>query len=99
MHDLYPVLLYLLSYSAANSLRLLDYIIFVPIIISIHISKLNLQLIHPSLQLFNLFLVPILQHQQLLIAHLFLTTINNLIVGLLRLLAPIQNTQRLVVLF
>ena len=90
-HDLYPALLNLLSRTASNSLRLFHKIIIPPI--SIHIPKLNLQLIQSPLQLLNLLLISILQHNQLLVRNSSLaTTSHHLIIGLLLLLAPIGNT-------
>ncbi len=64
--------------------------------ISVHPPPLNLQLIHPPLQLLNLLLIPILQHHQLLIRHPSLTC-RHLSIRLLWLLASVWYPQWLVV--
>jgi hypothetical protein len=64
--------------------------------LSLHPPPLNLQLIHPPLQLLNLLLIPILQHHQLLIRHPSLTC-RRLSIRLLWLLASVWYAQGLVV--
>lgn len=61
--------------------------------IFIYAPELNLELIQPSLEFLNLFLVPIFQHKQLLVGDFFLAWRICLIIRLLGLLASVRNAQ------